>query len=103
MIIKPSIAENTVVSFRLVTGETLIAKFVKRTETALHVTRPVVANATQSEQGFGVFFSPFCVTVDEDNEFKIPVSAILFDPIQPRDELKANYIKITTGLDIPTA
>lgn len=101
MIIKAAIAANSIVSFRLVTGETLIARFVSRDNEKLTVTRPVVANTVQSEQGYGIVYSPFCATVDEDQEFRIPISAVLIEPLNPREELKASYIKMTTGLDVP--
>ncbi len=101
MIIKPPIAANEIVSLRLTNGETLIAKFVSKDSTALTVTRPVVANPIQNEQGYGIYYSPFCATVDEDQNYRIPLSAVLIEPMHPREELKASYIKMTTGLDIP--
>lgn len=101
MLIKSPITEGTVVSFRLVTGETLLAKFVKMDEHRLTVTRPVVANPVQNEQGYGIFYSPFCATVDEDQDYCIPRSTLLIEPMHPREELKSSYIKMTTGLDVP--
>lgn len=101
MLIKPPISENSVVSFKLVTGETLIAKFIRRTPELLIITRPVVANTVPTDQGYGIAYSPFCATVEEDQEFRIPSSAMLVEPMYPRDELKASYIKMTTGLDLP--
>jgi len=102
MLIKPRIEKDSIVSFRLITGETLIAKFVDLTLEQLVVTRPVVANPIQSEQGYGIYYTPFCATVDEDQEFVIPRSNLLLQPMHPRDELKQAYLKITTGLDIPS-
>lgn len=101
LIIKKPIEKGTVVSFRLVTGETLIAKLVEHSATALTVTKPVVANPIQQEGRFGIYYTPFCPTVDEDENHVIPNTALILNPVQPRDELKANYIKMTTGLDIP--
>lgn len=101
MLIKSPIAEKSVISFRLVTGETLLARFVRKDEKTLVITRPVVANPVQNEQGYGIFYSPFCATVDEDQDFSIPMSAILIEPMRPRAELEQSYIKMTTGLDIP--
>ncbi len=101
LIIKQPISAGTVVSFRLITGETLIAKLVEHSATALTVTRPVVANPIQQGGQYGIYYTPFCATVDEDEKHVIPNTAIILNPIAPREELKANYIKMTTGLDIP--
>ncbi len=102
MLLSKPITKDTTVSFRLVTGETLIAKFVELTQDQLVVTKPVVANPVQNEQGFGIFYSPFCATVDEDQDFVIPRSNLLIMPMHPRAELSASYVKLTTGLDIQT-
>lgn len=101
LIIKKPIEAGSVVSFRLTSGETLLAKFVSHTPFALTVTRPVVANPIQQEGNFGIYYTPFCATVDEAEEFVIPSSAILLNPMQPRDELRKSFIKMTSGLDMP--
>lgn len=101
MIIKTPITKGTTVSFRLVTGETLIATFVDMTQDRLTVTRPVVANPIQEGGNIGIYYSPFCATVDEDQEYLIPRANLLIEPMLPRDELKASYLKMMTGLDIP--
>lgn len=102
MLIRSPITANSVVTFRIITGETLLAKFVSQNTSHLTITRPICANPTQTETGgFGIFYTPFCPTADEDQEHRIPLSAIVLEPLYPRDELKASYIKMTTGLDIP--
>lgn len=100
LIIKKPVVENDIVTFRLVNGETLIAKFVSHTPTHLTVTRPVVANPIQQEGSFGIYYTPFCATVDEAEKFVIPASSVLVNPMKPRDELRTSFIKMTTGLDI---
>jgi hypothetical protein len=100
-IVKPPIEPNSIITFRVITGETLIARLVSRTSDFLTITKPICANPTQTETGFGIFYSPFCATVDEAEEFRIPAAAILFEPLRPRKELEASYIKMTTGLEIP--
>lgn len=101
MIIKAPIEANAIITFRVMTGETLLARFISRDTTYLTVTKPICANPTQTEEGFGIFYTPFCATVDEAEQFRIPLTAILIDPVRPRKELEASYIKMTTGLDIP--
>jgi len=101
LLIKKPIDNGSIVSFRLVTGETIVATFVSKNEFSIIIKRPVVANSIQQDGNFGIYFSPFCMTIDEDNEFSIPMSALLFQPVTMRDELKASYVKMMTGLDIP--
>jgi hypothetical protein len=100
LIIKPPIAPGTIISFRIMTGETLIAKLVEHNDRALTITRPVVANPINQNGQYGIYYTPFCPTVDEDEKHVIPNTALILNPLPPREELKANYIKMTTGLDI---
>jgi hypothetical protein len=99
-IIKPPIAANSPVSFRIITGETVIARYIGRSDTHLIVTKPVVANPVQNEQGYGIYYTPLFPTVDEDDTYRIPSSAILIEAMRPRDELVAAYVKMTSGLDL---
>lgn len=101
-LLRKPITEGSIVSFRLITGETLIATFVRLTQDNLEVTRPVVANPIQDGASFGIYYSPFCATVDEQEQHVIPRSSLLVMPLAPREELKASYLKMMTGLDIPT-
>jgi hypothetical protein len=100
MIIKKPIEKGSIVTFRLITGETLLARFVSHTAAALVITKPVVANAVQQEGRYGIFYSPFCPTVDEIEEHSIPSTALVLNPIQPREELVANYLKMTSSLAV---
>lgn len=100
MIIKPPIERNTTVTFRVVSGETVVARFLERTSTHLVITKPICAHLTPTENGLGISFAPFCPTADVAEEFRIPHASVLMEPVQPTDDIKSSYIKMTTGLDI---
>lgn len=102
MIIKAPIKNGSIVTFRLATGESVIARLVDRDALSVTISKPVIAHAQQHEQGIGVSFHPFCVTANDDQQFKIPVAAMVFEPVTPHDELVATYTRATTGLELPS-
>lgn len=97
-----SIKATDIVSFRLNSGENLVAKIVEFDETKdfFIVTKPIVANPINNGDGFGLYFSPFAPAIDEEMNFQIAKANLMFRPLPPRDEIKASYIKMTTGLEI---
>ncbi len=101
LLIKKPIEQNSIVTFRLITGETLLARFESRDHKNITITKPVVANPIQNEQGYGIYYTPFCATVDEAEKFLIPLTSLIMEPMAPRKELAESYIKMTIGLDIP--
>lgn len=102
-IIKKPIEPGAVVTFRLVTGDQVLARWVSRDTTSITVSKPIIAQAVHQAEGIGISFAPFCVTAPEDQEYKIPATSLLFDPISPHPELGKSYMRATTGLEIPGA
>lgn len=96
MIIKASLV-NTVVTFRLVTGETVVGKLLNNTPTEIKVSKPI--SITLFEQGgeIGLRPSPFLFT-SEDTEVTFPVTALLFLPVSATEMISQRYIQDTTGL-----
>ena len=103
MIIKKPIEPNSIITFRIVTGESVIARFVTQSATTLTVSKPIIAHAIQQNDGIGISFAPFCVTAPEDQDFKIPISSLLIEPVTPHQELSKSYMRATTSLEIPGA
>ena len=101
MLISKPLAANDIISFRMTNGELIVAKFLSLDTTYLTVTKPVVANPVQNDKGFGIYFSPFAASIDEDEKYRLPVTALMFMPLPPRSEITQSYLKMTTGLDIP--
>lgn len=103
MLIQNNSVENEIVTLKLISGEEIIAKCVEAG--AMHVTimRPVVIQMHQvGPNQAGIAFAPFMVSTDEDAKITIPNSAISAKPTKTRKDIAANYIKMTTGLDVAT-
>lgn len=54
-----------------------------------------------SSQQAGIGFAPYMVTVEEDGDFTFRLNTLLGNPMKVRADMSANYIKMTTGLDVP--
>lgn len=110
MLIQPklNIESNSVVTLRLVTGEEIVAKCVSYSEGDdtgfISVKKPVVIQMQMvNPQQAGIGFAPFMVSVEEDTVFRFPNSKLTCKPMLTRPDLAANYIKMTTGLEVPGA
>jgi len=100
---KETISTNDIISFRLISGEELLAKVAALDYVSITVSKPVVVQmhmVSQSQAGLG--FAPFMATADEETtKFRFERTKLIADPIKPRKDIVAQYVKMTTGLDIP--
>ena len=102
---RPEILEaGDIVSVRLVTGEEIIGKYVGLDGIGKHVriTQPIVVqmqmlNGGQAQLGF----APFAATAPDGTTFDIGDRHQLAKPVKVRNEVRANYIRMTTGLEVP--
>lgn len=89
--------ENETYSFKLTSGEELIAKVLKTVDDELVIHDPV--SVAPGPQGVGLVPSMF--TADPKTETRLKINSIsisaLTDP-----SVKAKYIEATTGLTVPT-
>ena len=105
MLIEKSVAVNDVVSFRLTSGEELLAKLTGQDDASITVSKPVVVQMQMvGPSQAGLAFAPFMATADEaTSKFRFERSRLICDPIKPRSDISSQYVKMTTGLDIPTS
>lgn len=100
---KDGIAVNDTVAFRLSTGEEIIAKLTAQDEASITVSKPVIVQmqmVSQTEARLG--FLPFMLSGDEaTTKFRISRDRLVTDPFKPRADVGSQYVKMTTGLDIP--
>jgi hypothetical protein len=93
-----------IVAFRLATGEEVVAKLVSETETGVTIAKPVVLQMQMvGPQQAGIGLAPFMVAIDEDAKVTVQRSLMITRPVKARKEIANNYIKATTGLEIPGA
>jgi hypothetical protein len=101
---KDGVAVNDTIGFRLSTGEEVIAKLVAQDDGSITVSKPVIVQMQMvgpSEARLG--FLPFMLSGDEGTtKFRIVRDRLVTDPFKPRADVGSQYVKMTTGLDIPT-
>jgi hypothetical protein len=88
--------ENEVYTFKLNSGEELIAKIKQITDTYLMIEEPV--SVAPSPQGVGLVPSMF--TADPRSEVRLNTSSVaVFAPTD--DNVKMKYLEATTGIKVP--
>jgi len=92
-----NIKENEVYSFKLNSGEELIAKVIKVADSFLTLEEPV--SVAPGPQGVGLIPSMF--TADPKGETKLNTNSIAIVS-QTEDGVKTKYIQATTGIAVPS-
>lgn len=84
-------------TFKLVSGDEIIAKVVAIEADHYMISEPAAVGATP--QGMGLI--PALLTAKPDGEIRLNTSSVCL--VAPTDEnIKTKYIKATTGLDVPS-
>lgn len=100
MLIKNNL--DKIVSVRSSGGEEVIGRLTEETADTITLAKPIMVHLQMTPQGAAISFAPFCLARDEDADCTFYRSSLLLVPAPVRDDIRANYIKATTGLDIPT-
>lgn len=96
MLINRGLAKGTLTTFKLVTGDELLATVEDETTEAYKISRPVALVASQQ----GLAMVPFVMSVKDDEVFTLEKSKIVICA-ETREEVVAHYIKGTTGIETP--
>jgi hypothetical protein len=91
-----SITPNTVYTFKLNSGEELIAKVVQAGGEFILIEEPVSIAPTQQ----GMQMIPSVFTANPKGEFKLNTNSIALYA-ETDDSIKMKYIEATTGIKIP--
>jgi hypothetical protein len=102
---KPTIAVNDTISFRLTTGDEILAKLTAMDDSSITVSKPVIVQMQMvSPTQAGLGFAPFMATADDTSaKYRFERKNIICDPIKPRQDIGLQYIKMTTGIEIASA
>lgn len=102
MLIEKKITTNDVVSFRILTGEEIIGKCIEITDRTITLSKPIIAQIQMvAPNQAGITFGPFMATADEETtKFKFDLEKIITYPIKPREDIKNQYIKMTSGIEV---
>lgn len=91
-----NITQDEVYTFKLSTGEELVAKIVKIDDGIVVIKNPVSTGVTPQ----GLQMMPSLLTADMDKEVLLYSQSIVMVS-STRDDVLASYIKATTGIDVP--
>ena len=91
-----SITPNTVYTFKLNSGEELIAKVVQAGGEFITIEEPVSIAPTQQ----GMQMIPSVFTANPKGEFKLNTNSIALYA-QTDDSIKMKYLEATTGIKVP--
>jgi hypothetical protein len=95
MLISKGVAAGEVVTFKLTSGEEVVAKLVEETETYYKLSRPMVLS--MSQQGVGMM--PYLFTVHPDTEVKLNKTTITM--VEATDKSFADqFLQSTTGIKL---
>ena len=84
---------NEIYTFKLVTGEELVAKVTQHTNSTLEVEQPI--STVISPQGLQMMPSLF--SADTSKKVQINTNTLVM-VAQPRDDVRNSYIQATTGI-----
>lgn len=88
-------ASGDVVSFKMVTGDEIIAKVLEQTDSGFNVAAP--CTVMPSAQGLGLMQSLF--SAKEDVKIFLSNSHVMFHA-ESIEQMRVHYIKTTTGVDV---
>lgn len=91
-----SIHPNTVYTFKLASGEELIAKVIQSGGDFIVIEEPVSIAPTQQ----GMQMIPSVFTADPKGEFKLNTSSIAIYA-ETDDSVRMKYLEATTGIKVP--
>ena len=91
-----TLKQNEVYTFKLNSGEELIAKVISETGDFITVSEPV--SIAPGQQGLQMIPSVF--TADPKEDFKLNTNSIAI-VAQTDDSIKVKYIEATTGIKVP--
>lgn len=96
MLINRGLAKGTLTTFKLTTGDELLATVEEETAEHYKISKPVVLAA--SPQGLAMI--PFIMSTPDDAVFELRKEHVVIHA-ETREEVVAHYIKGTTGIETP--
>jgi hypothetical protein len=94
MLVSKKYTDGDIISFKLVTGDEIVARVSEETDTGFTVERP--CTVMPSPQGMGLIQSLF--TVDADRSVTLSKNHVIMHA-PSIDAMQKHYIKTTTGIE----
>ena len=95
MLIDKGFSQGEVISFKLTSGEELIARLEEARDTEYRITKPMVLS--MAPQGIGMM--PFMITVDNNKVITIEKSKVVAAAVTVK-EFADQYLSGTTGISL---
>ena len=88
-------------SFKLQTGEELVAELVKETGAGYIIKNPLVVHVMNSPQGPSLGFAPWSMVAEAGQHIELFDTALLAKPLDLVTEVSSSYTQQVTGLILP--
>lgn len=101
---KSPTAAGEIVAIKISTGEEIVGRLVDTGDKpGVTISKPIIVQLQMVRPGeAAIGFQPFMLSRDDDGEYTFSDAAIVVGPSKARDDIRTNYLKATTGLEIPT-
>lgn len=96
MLIKKPLAPGEIATFRLITGEEVVAKIAEKTSTGYKLSKPLVV--VPGERGFGLVQAMATVSPDDDLEIQDAHIVMMGSTVEP---MQKHYAKMTSTIIQP--
>jgi len=92
--------ENEVYTFKLSSGEEILAKYKGEESGNYHLVKPMALAMTQDEKGQpSLGLAPFAATLDPSSNQEIPINtSIIVTYFEPPQEIVKGYLERTSGI-----
>jgi hypothetical protein len=104
------LSKDTVYTFKLATGEEMVAKFLRSEDGNYYVSHPLVLGMQQVQNpetgqvGQQIGFMPFAVTLNPDIIKEIPINiSNIVTYFEPPKDISDGYLQQTSGIQLATA
>jgi len=89
-------------SFKLLTGEEIIAELLAETGTGCRICRPLAVMPMRGPDGAThIGFAQWSMVADFEEEFELPYSALATSPRKVIEQVSSSYTSQVTGLVLP--
>jgi hypothetical protein len=100
--LKSKMNKDEVYTFKLTTGEEMIAKYSKTEDEAIHVVKPLVLAIQPTEDGKQALgLAPYAATLDPTVSTPVPINtSTIVTYFEPPEEMAKAYLQQTSGIQL---
>lgn len=100
---KSTVEINDIVTIKLLSGEEIVGRLNERSADSIFLSKPIrVIMEPMGNNQVGLSMLPVLASASEVNSVQFPLAGLAIRPLKTSDEVRSNYLQITTGLVTPT-